>query len=129
MQSTILRVENLQVTLSVKKILRDISLEITAGEQWAVSGEAGTGKTLLAHTLAGHHHFQGLLDLPDIEGAAWENDVVVVDLQHRFRDLQNQTNFYYQQRYNAFDSEATRTAVSYTHLRAHETDSYLVCRL
>jgi len=109
MQSTILRVENLQVTLSVKKILRDISLEITAGEQWAVSGEAGTGKTVLAHTLAGHHHFQGLLDLPDIEGAAWENDVVVVDLQHRFRDLQNQTNFYYQQRYNAFDSEATRT--------------------
>src|SRR5680860_1741561 len=24
---------------------------------------------------------------------------------------------------------STRTAVSYTHLRAHETDSYLVCRL
>src|SRR5665647_3599337 len=27
-----------------------------------------------------------------------------------------------------FDSDALR-AVSYTHLRAHETDSYLVCRL
>src|SRR5664279_239219 len=31
----------------------------------------------------------------------------------------------------AFDAfmRNTRTAVSYTHLRAHETDSYLVCRL
>src|SRR5680860_1229888 len=27
------------------------------------------------------------------------------------------------------DHEVVETAVSYTHLRAHETDSYLVCRL
>src|SRR5665647_3879201 len=26
-------------------------------------------------------------------------------------------------------AHGTRTSVSYTHLRAHETDSYLVCRL
>ena len=34
---------------------------------------------------------------------------MVVEQQHRFQDLQNQTNFYYQQRYNAFDAEATIT--------------------
>jgi hypothetical protein len=33
----------------------------------------------------------------------------VVDLQHRFRDFRNQTQFYYQQRYNALDSESTKT--------------------
>jgi molybdate transport system ATP-binding protein len=109
MNSIILRVDNLQVTLSGKKILRDISMEIKAGEQWAVSGEAGSGKTVLAHTLAGHHFFQGHLEFPDIEQNTRENAAMVVDFQHRFRDLQNLSNFYYQQRYNAFDSEATTT--------------------
>ena len=30
---------------------------------------------------------------------------------------------------NLIDNYQVRVAVSYTHLRAHETDSYLVCRL
>src|SRR5665647_3652711 len=30
---------------------------------------------------------------------------------------------------NGFGPRRVREAVSYTHLRAHETDSYLVCRL
>jgi molybdate transport system ATP-binding protein len=107
--STILSVENLQVTLSGKEIIRDVSLEIKAGEQWVIYGEGGSGKTVLAHTLAGHHHFQGHMDFPEVKEADGSNLVWVVDLQHRFRDLQNQSNFYYQQRYNAFDSEATKT--------------------
>jgi molybdate transport system ATP-binding protein len=109
MNFTILRVENLQVTLSGKKILRDISIEIETGEQWAVYGEAGSGKTVLAHTLTGHHFFQGHLEYPPNESSSWQNSAMVIDVQHRFRDLQNLSNFYYQQRYNAFDAEATIT--------------------
>ena len=37
----------------------------------------------------------------------------------RFRDLVTENNV----------TIARHKAVSYTHLRAHETDSYLVCRL
>jgi molybdate transport system ATP-binding protein len=107
--STILRIENLHVTLSGKNIIRDVSLEIKKGEQWAIYGEYGSGKTVLAHTLAGHHHYSGFIEFPEVISSDWSNSVWVVDLQHRFKDLQNQTNFYYQQRYNAFDSEATRT--------------------
>ncbi len=109
MNSTILSIENLQVTLSGKKIIRGISMEIKAGRQWAVSGQAGSGKTVLAHTLAGRHHFQGHMNFPQSNDADPQNPVWVVDLQHRFRDLRNQSNFYYQQRYNAFDSESTIT--------------------
>jgi molybdate transport system ATP-binding protein len=109
MNSAIVRVDNLEVTLSGKKILRNISMEIKTGEQWAVSGEAGSGKTVLAHTLAGQHFFQGHLEFPPIENASWQNSAMVIDIQRRFRDLQNLSNFYYQQRYNAFDSEATIT--------------------
>ena len=62
MNNTLLRVEGLRVNIYGNEILRDISLEIKTGEQWAIFGEAGTGKTVLAHTLAGHHAFQGKLD-------------------------------------------------------------------
>jgi molybdate transport system ATP-binding protein len=107
MFSTILRIEDLHVGLYGQQILRSLSLEIQNGEHWAVFGEAGSGKTVLAHTIAGHHAFHGRVIFPEGYG---ENAVTVVDQQHRFRDLQNQSNFYYQQRYNAFDSEATITA-------------------
>lgn len=104
-----LRMESLGVKIGGKEILRDISLEIRAGEQWAVFGEAGTGKTVWAHTLAGGHMFSGSIDFPERKGIRLEKNVLVVDQQHRFRDLQNQSNFYYQQRYNSFDAEATIT--------------------
>jgi len=106
MDSAVLRVEDLQVNISGIPILRGISFQIKPGEQWAVFGEAGSGKTVLASTLAGHHAYHGRITAPDGNG---KNSVIVVGQQHRFRDLQNQTNFYYQQRYNAFDSEATIT--------------------
>src|SRR5680860_1785723 len=49
---------------------------------------------------------------------------------------QNDCVFYFLSSANVFDAyrkypsyEYDKTPVSYTHLRAHETDSYLVCRL
>lgn len=105
MDSIILSVEDLQVTIYGKKILCDFSLEIQSGDQWAVLGEAGSGKTVLAHTLAGRNPFQGRIIFPGSSNG--DGSVIVVEQHHRFRDLQNQSNFYYQQRYNAFDSEAT----------------------
>jgi molybdate transport system ATP-binding protein len=104
-----LRMESMGVKIGGKEILHDISLEIRAGEQWAVFGEAGSGKTVWAHTLAGSHAFSGSIDFPDRKDIPLEKNVLVIDQQHRFRDLQNQSNFYYQQRYNSFDAEATIT--------------------
>ena len=84
-------------------------MEIKAGEQWMIFGEAGSGKTILAHTLAGNHTFRGRIDFHGFEDKIQGSGVVVVEQQHRFLDLQNQSNFYYQQRYNAIDAEATMT--------------------
>ena len=52
------------------------------------------------------------------EGVASENRVETEGTQESDNDTEN-------------DSEETESSspVSYTHLRAHETDSYLVCRL
>ncbi|HXB29115.1 MAG TPA: ATP-binding cassette domain-containing protein [Puia sp.] len=109
MNSSLLVINHLCVNINGKKILQNISLKIKKGEQWVIFGEAGTGKTVLGHTLAGNHALSGMIDFKDFDKGAGQNNVMVVEQQHRFRNLQNQSNFYYQQRYNAFDAEATIT--------------------
>ena len=109
MDSLLLRIESVSVQIQRKEILRDISMEIKEGDQWIIFGEAGSGKTVLAHTLAGNHAFRGRIDFHGFEDKTQGPGVVVVEQQHRFLDLQNQSNFYYQQRYNAIDAEATIT--------------------
>jgi molybdate transport system ATP-binding protein len=109
MNSPLLQIDSVCVHIHRREILRDISMEINPGEQWIISGEAGSGKTILADTLAGHHAFRGRIDFRGFEEKMKGNGVVVVEQQHRFLDLQNQSNFYYQQRYNAMDAEATMT--------------------
>jgi len=109
MDKGLLKIESLSVNIYGKEILRNISMEINKGEQWMIVGGAGAGKTVLAHTLAGNHAFRGRIEFPDFHKRSYGSSVVVVDQQHRFHDLQNQSNFYYQQRYNSFDAEATMT--------------------
>jgi len=109
MDSSLLIINRLCVNINGKKILQNISFKINKGEQWVILGEAGTGKTILGHTLAGNHAFSGMIDFKEQVKSTGQNYVMVVEQQHRFRDLQNQSNFYYQQRYNAFDAEATIT--------------------
>ena len=115
MDSIILRIVRLRVDIDGKEILKDISFEIKRGEQWAIFGETGSGKTIFAHVLAGHQAHQGHVFFPAQDPHNPVNLVVVVDRQHRFRDLRNQQNFYYQQRYNAIDSETTITVAEDLH--------------
>ena len=109
MDSPLLQIESVCVDIQRKEILREISMEIKAGDQWIIFGEAGTGKTILAHTLAGNHAYRGRIDFRGFEEKIKGHGVVVVEQKHRFLDLKNQSNFYYQQRYNAIDAEATIT--------------------
>ena len=97
-------------------------MEINKGERWLIYGEAGAGKTALAHCLAGNHAFQGSIDFPNQDAGVVKNYVLVIEQQHRFRDLRNQSNFYYQQRYNAFDADATITVAE--DLSAFEETGY-----
>lgn len=74
---TLLDVENLSVTLNGTPLLRDVSVQVGAGETLAIVGESGSGKSLTAMAImgmlpagaqvAGQVRFDGtdLLPLPD----------------------------------------------------------------
>jgi len=109
MEPILLELEGLEVNLGGKKILNGISLEIRKGDQWVILGASGAGKTVLARTLAGKHFFQGTITGPFEDLESFQKKVLLLDQQHRFKDLSNQSDFYYQQRYNAHDSSGTIT--------------------
>lgn len=96
-----LEIEHLSVSLGGKQILHEISLTIGVNEHWAITGASGVGKTTLIHTIAGRHFYSGKIQFASTE----KPNIVVVDQQHRFKNLSNTSDFYYQQRYNSFDAE------------------------
>jgi len=49
----VVKLQNVDVYVERRRVLRDLSWEIRAGERWLVSGENGSGKTTLAKLLYG----------------------------------------------------------------------------
>ncbi len=93
------------------KLLDGLDWTVRRREQWAVTGGSGSGKTVLAHTLMGRHFYSGLIDYPDdTEGSgSGKNHIAMMEQQHRFRSRAGTTELYYQQRFNASDSDKTIT--------------------
>jgi ABC-type iron transport system FetAB ATPase subunit len=60
---------------SESSVLRDVSLQIEAGEVWAVSGESGSGKSALLRCMVGFTSFEGSLK--------WRGETVRDFVAHR----------------------------------------------
>lgn len=104
---SIIKITGLSVRQYSKNILNHISFEVCKNEHWAISGPSGSGKTTLLHALCGRQFHSGRLDV------ATGISIVMVEQQHRFRNLSNTSGFYYQQRFNSYDSEDTLTVKEY----------------
>ncbi len=106
-------------------LLKNISLNIKKGENWALIGESGSGKSALLQTIAGrfnitggevtYHFFDDLLKAhPANDNSVTHQKLIAfVESKHHFRNLSNTTDFYYQQRYNSSDSEDAMTVEEY----------------
>ena len=99
-------VSGLSVNLQQQILLHDISFVLQPGQHLAITGASGSGKTILAKALAGKLFHQGSISF-NIE----KPRVVFVEQHYHFKNLSNTSDFYYQQRYNSFDSSDTLTVI------------------
>ena len=125
MASPLFSIEKVTVRYLNNTLFTNLSFTINKGENWALTGESGSGKSALLQTIAGNfnvthgsitHHFfdEYLLAHPHKKGLlTYHKLIALVEPKHHFRNLSNTTDFYYQQRYNSSDSEDALTVDQY----------------
>jgi len=104
-----LELQNVTVKAGGKTILEEIHFTIHTDEQWAIIGSSGSGKTVLAHTLAGKHFYNGKIEYFFPVKKENKSSILVVEQQHRFKNLSNTNDLYYQQRFNSSEADQTIT--------------------
>ena len=101
--SKLIEIDNLFAKQAGATVLQNINLIINEGEQWALLGSSGSGKTSLAQAITGKLFYSGHIHF------YLNGTIELVEQQHRFRTLSNTTDFYYQQRFQSQDSEDSLT--------------------
>src|SRR5919206_1328590 len=100
-------VQGLKVKLSGQVILDDISFSLHKDQHLAIVGESGSGKTTLAKALAGQIFHEGKVTIEGTEATG--KKLLFVEQRNQFKNLSNQSHFYYQQRFNSTESEDAAT--------------------
>jgi len=101
-------VKNLKAKLQGQTVLDNISFTIYTQQHLAIIGESGSGKTTLAKAIAGQLFHEGTVTI-QAEDASYNTHVLLVGQQDQFKNLSNQSSFYYQQRFNSTESEDAAT--------------------
>lgn len=91
-----------------------ITWQVNKGDTWAIMGDNGSGKTLFAETIAGHHllkngiihyPFADELNLNNHKFEPWQH-ISIVSFQSAY-DIANFSELYYQQRFHSTETEGS----------------------
>lgn len=104
-----INIQEVSIHLGGRCLLENITITILDGEQWAISGPSGSGKSLLAKAIAGRIFFRGSIQFRDHNNQYCSPKIELVEQQHQFNNKSNVQQFYYQQRFNATEAEDTET--------------------
>lgn len=104
MSNPVVEITNFTLKFQQKPVLDELCWTINEGENWLLWGKSGSGKTSLARAIAQLIPGYGSISL-QLERTA----VHYVANWYQFKDLEGQSNFYYQQRYNKQSVETTNT--------------------
>ncbi len=106
MAQTSIIAKNISVSRSNGLLLDDISFGLNQGEHLLITGSSGSGKTTLAKAIAGKIFCKGSIQLESDQPK-----IIFVEQHYFFKTLSNTNDFYYQQRYNSFDSDDALSVV------------------
>jgi len=109
MSNPVVHITNLNLKYHHKPVLKDLNWVINRGENWLLRGASGSGKTSLAKAIAGLVKAQGTVEINFDILSTLPSVAHYVASWYQFKDLEGQSNFYYQQRYNKQATETTAT--------------------
>jgi len=109
MSEPVVHITNLSLKYHHKPVLQELNWTINRGENWLLRGTSGSGKTSLAKAIASLVPFQGNISISFDPHSALPGVAHYVANWFQFTDLEGQSNFYYQQRYNKQATETTAT--------------------
>jgi molybdate transport system ATP-binding protein len=112
MSEPVVHIKNLSLRYRQKAVLEDLEWVINSGDHWVLTGESGSGKTSLAKAIAGLTSYSGSVDLHFNLSSKAPAVIYYVANWYQFKDLEGQSNFYYQQRYNHQAFEVTSTVLA-----------------
>jgi len=109
MSEPVVHITNLNLKYHHKPVLQELNWTINRGENWLLRGTSGSGKTSLAKAIASLVPFQGNISISFDPHSGLPAVAHYVANWFQFTDLEGQSNFYYQQRYNKQATETTAT--------------------
>jgi molybdate transport system ATP-binding protein len=111
MKGTTIIANNVTVKLQGITVLDSIDFRLLPQQHLAIVGASGSGKTTLAKALAGQVFTKGNITIVFNKESSLAPKVQLVEQRYQFKNLSNVNNFYYQQRFNSFDSEDAATVM------------------
>ncbi|WP_442588669.1 ATP-binding cassette domain-containing protein [Pedobacter sp. AW31-3R] len=109
MSNPVVHITHLNLQYHHKPVLQDLNWIINRHENWLLRGISGSGKTSLAKAIAGQVKVQGSIGISFDPHSTRPAVAHYVANWYQFTDLEGQSNFYYQQRYNKQATETTAT--------------------
>ena len=114
----LIEVNNVTLNKLQHTLLHNLSFTINSGEHWLITGDSGSGKTILLNVLSGLLKPVSGSVIIDIDNSHQGKDVVLVTAKHHFKDTTNSSNLYYQQRFNSQDADQTVNVLQYLESKA-----------
>lgn len=109
MSKPVVHIASLNLKYDHTPVLCNLNWIIQPGENWLLRGISGSGKTTLAKVISGLLSGSGEVEISYRPDSSLPAITYYVPNWYQFKDLEGQSNFYYQQRYNKQATETTAT--------------------
>ena len=118
MQSALIDINNVNVKFPGYSLFNSLNFRLDKGENWAITGKSGSGKSILLQVIAGNIGVSGgsiAYNLTEGQPIATNihRFIAFAGARHHFKNLSNTSDLYYQQRYNSSDAEDVFTVREY----------------